>query len=212
MTRIIFVRHGQSRGNLEQVFVGDADSPLTDLGVRQAELTAGYLAGCHIDAVYASDIPRAYQTGQKIAEKQGLDVIKDTAFREIYAGKWSMRPYAELQRTYPDSYGKWLSNIGMAACDGGESFEDVRVRAFTRANELARANDGKTICVATHATPIRSIICSIYGMTGDRAKDVPWVGNASVTVAEYEDGVWRLPVVNETSHLGDMHTEFGKGV
>lgn len=74
------------------------------------------------------------------------------------------------------------------------------------------ANDGKTICVATHATPIRSVICSIYGMTGDRAKDVPWVGNASVTVAEYEDGVWRLPVVNETSHLGDMHTEFGKGV
>ena len=211
MTRMIFVRHGQSQGNLDKVFVGSAESPLTELGRKQAAMTARYLADTEIDAVYSSDISRAYETGREIAAVHGLEVIKDPLFREVNGGKWTMMPYEELERMYPDSYGTWINNIGLAVCDGGESFEDVRCRVFGRAEELARGNDGKTVCIATHATAIRSFICTVYGMLGERAKDVPWVGNASVTVAEY-DGAWRLTAVNMTAHLGQYHSEFGRGV
>ena len=64
MTRLLFVRHGQSEANLEGVFAGQIDPALTELGYRQAECTAEFIAKTYsVDAVYSSDLQRAYHTG-----------------------------------------------------------------------------------------------------------------------------------------------------
>ena len=64
MTRLLFVRHGQSKANLDGVFAGQIDPALTELGCRQAECTAEFIAENYkVDAVYSSDLQRAYQTG-----------------------------------------------------------------------------------------------------------------------------------------------------
>lgn len=44
MTRILMVRHGQSEANLAKLFAAHTDVPLTDLGRRQAQAIADYLA------------------------------------------------------------------------------------------------------------------------------------------------------------------------
>ena len=60
MTRLLFVRHGQSEANLEGVFAGQIDPALTELGYRQAECTAEFIAKTYqVDAVYSSDLQRA---------------------------------------------------------------------------------------------------------------------------------------------------------
>ena len=83
MTTLLLIRHGQSVANLENVFGGHLDKPLTELGLRQAQLTADFIKeNFAVDAVYASDLMRAYVTGQTTAERFGLTAIPDRQLRD----------------------------------------------------------------------------------------------------------------------------------
>ena len=76
----------------------------------------------------------------------------------------------------------WLSDIGNAVCSGGESVKELGARVMEALTDIAKKNSGKTVAVATHATPIRAAQTLIeYGDIG-YMKDVPWVSNGSVTV------------------------------
>lgn len=68
MTKFIFVRHGQSIGNLTGRYLGQFDGRLSELGIEQARRAAEYLKDEKIDTAYASDLLRAYETGSIIAE------------------------------------------------------------------------------------------------------------------------------------------------
>ena len=87
-TTLIIIRHGQSMGNVEGKFIGITDSPLSPLGIRQAQLTAEYLKDVKIDKVYASNLSRAKVTAEIIAQKHGLNVNVEPDLREIDAGLW----------------------------------------------------------------------------------------------------------------------------
>jgi len=60
MTRVYFVRHGESESNLITQFAGSLDMPLTEKGRKQAALTAEFLKNIPFSAVYSSDLSRAY--------------------------------------------------------------------------------------------------------------------------------------------------------
>ena len=100
MTTVIFVRHGQSTANLERVFAGHTDAPLTDLGHKQAENTAKFLKNYPICAIYSSDLARSMQTAEPTGKLHHLPVIPDKELREIYAGEWEGRSYDELMEKY----------------------------------------------------------------------------------------------------------------
>ena len=70
--------------------------------------------------------------------------------------------------------------------------------------EIVAENEGKTVVIATHATPIRAMQCLWQGMTFDEMKDVSWVSNASVTEAIYENGEFSLVFAGRHEHLGDL--------
>ena len=53
------IRHGQSIGNLNRVYLGHTDWDLTELGYKQAELVCEYLKDEKIDIIYSSDLIRA---------------------------------------------------------------------------------------------------------------------------------------------------------
>ena len=87
-TRILLVRHGESEGNVLGVFTGHSGYPLTENGHRQAKLTAEYIRENYpVEAVYSSDLPRAYQTAEHIARAFDLPVVTDCCFREIRAAQ-----------------------------------------------------------------------------------------------------------------------------
>ena len=88
-TTILLVRHGESMGNVLKLFTGHSGYPLSDLGHTQAARTAEYIhANYQVDAVYSSDLPRAFQTAEHIAKAFKLPVITHAGLREIYAGDW----------------------------------------------------------------------------------------------------------------------------
>lgn len=210
--RILLVRHGQSEGNLVRSFLGHTDLNLTELGHLQAEKTAEFLDSYDIDMLYASDLQRAWQTAEHIANRKNLSIIADPTLREIYAGKWENELFDVLPVKYPEDFSVWLNDIGNARCTGGESFVELYNRIIPEIQRIAKINDGLTVCIATHATPIRCIRLNAHGYGFDRAKDLGWTCNASVTEIEVEDG--KITIVNEHlyEHLGEIATGLPRNV
>lgn len=213
MTKLLIIRHGQSEANLQGVFVGHTDSPLSDLGKRQAEATADYIvSNFHIDAVYASDLERAFYTGKTVADRLGLPVTPVSGMREIFAGDWETVKFDTLATQYGEPYQLWLRDIGLARCTNGESAAELQSRIAETLRGIAEANHGKTVVVATHATPIRTFMHHCSGLPLSEMKNTPWVSNASVTVAEYENGVFTIVTPGYDAHLGEMRTALPKNV
>lgn len=205
MTKLLLIRHGNSLANTQGVFAGATDSPLTELGHRQAEKTARYIAAHYpVDAVYASDLQRAFDTGKAVADQFGLSVNATKAMREIFAGAWEGQSFDALDLRH--SYYIWKTDIGNAVCDGGESVSQLQKRIVAEVTRIARENPEKTVVIATHATPVRVLQCFCEGKTLDEMKNIPWVSNASVTEVCYENGNLSLVRVGYDAHLEGMQS------
>lgn len=212
MTTVIIVRHGQSQANLEQWFAGQCHVPLTDLGHKQAELTAAYLDRYPIQHIYASDLRRAYQTAEHTANRRGIAIVPDTDFREILAGEWEGLRFDEIAQRYPESHRIWKEHVGRSQPDGGESVAEVSARVCRRLDELIQKHRGECFAVFTHAIPARSLACRWLGHPIEEAELVPFCSNASVTVVEYdENGNFSILHYGYDGHLGDLISTLPKG-
>ena len=213
MTKVYFIRHGESVSNLITQFAGSLDMPLTEKGREQASVTADFLRNVPFSAVYASDLSRAYDTGLAVARLQNIPIHGTSLLREIFAGDWEGKQYGQLELEYPDSYGVWRTQIGLAQCPNGESVEQLQARIRGCVEEIMHKHTGETVCVATHATPIRVMECLWTDTPLCQMHTIPWVGNASVTIAEYDaNGVGRLVGRDLYEHLGRLHTVLAKNV
>ena len=211
--RVILVRHGQSEGNLYDLFLGHMDMDLTELGKKQAEKVTSYFKDVEVDAIFSSDLLRAYHTACPLAKLKNLPIIKCPNMREIFAGEWEGKTYSQLEDEFADSYGVWRRQIGLAQCPSGESVAQLQQRIRACVEDIVRRHPNETVCVATHATPIRVMECVWTGTPLENMHTIPWVSNASVTIAEYdEDGVGRLVERDLHEHLGGLHTVLAKNV
>ncbi len=211
MTRFYIIRHGESKGNSQNLFLGHTDMELTDRGHAQAELTSEFLKDKPIDVFYSSDLTRAYQTCKHIADKFGKEIITHRGLREIYAGQWEARVFNEILKDYPE-FKVWLEDMPNARCTGGESVLELKERVESTLEEIAKANDGKTVCLVSHATPIR-IMCRLFrGIPFEEITSLPWVPNASVTEAVYDKGKWTLIAEGIKDHIGDISTQLPSNV
>ena len=213
MTKIIFVRHGQSIGNLNGRYLGNYDGELTELGREQARRAADFLKNEKIDFAYASDLSRAYETGAIIAEPHGLVPIKDNRLREIFAGKWENVEFTKIAELYPEEWSVWQNDAFNSRPTDGESVMELMERVTKAVWQIAAENDGKTVLVATHATPIRALMRE-WGELNALPNGPKWVSNASLTTAEYDTekhGV-RVISVSECGYLNGLETDLPKNV
>lgn len=207
MTTILMVRHGESEANRNEIFAGHFDADLENRGLKQAEKTAEYIKeNFKVDKVYASDLKRAFKTGKCIADLLGVEILPTEKLREIAAGKWDGMKFSDLQIYYKREYDVWMQDIGNAYCPEGESVKELGERVMNELTRIAEENDGKTVVVATHATPIRAAQTFIQFGSFEEMKNVKWVSNASVTVLEYDDKEWKCPKVSIDKHLADLKT------
>ena len=210
--RFIIERHGQSMGNLVRSFLGHTDLPLSELGHLQAAKTAEYLKDENIDVIISSDLKRAYQTAEPLAALKGMEIIPDKGLREIYAGKWENMLFDDIQSTYPEEYGVWRNDIANAVCTEGEAVRELDRRIYKEICRLGELYAGKTVFVATHATPIRMLRMRAMGLPVEDAKDHPWAPNASVTEIGYENARLRLIKDTVSEHLDGLVTQLPKNV
>ena len=213
MTTVLMVRHGESEANRNNVFAGSFDADLQDRGVEQAGKTAEFIAKNYkVDKIYASDLKRAFKTGKAVADLLSMDIVPDCRLREISAGKWEGMKFDDIAREYPEEYIVWRTDLGNARCPEGESTRELGERILAALTEIAEQNDGNTVVIATHATPVRAMQshCT-YGDFG-RMKDVKWVSNASVSEFFFENGKFTCGKISQDEHLSELRTVFAKNV
>ena len=160
-TTLLFVRQGQSTANVSGIFAGHIDVPLSPLGQRQADELKGHLLNCYsIDAIYSSDLSRAYETVLSVASALCIPIQKDAALREIDGGKWEGMPKEEIAAKYPQNFAVWRNNIGLCRCTGGESMQEVQQRGIAEIEKIVGAHRGQTVLLATHAGFLRAMQCN----------------------------------------------------
>lgn len=201
---ITFIRHGQSIGNLKKIFLGHTDLDLSETGYKQAELTAEYMENYDIDIIYSSDLKRAYNTIKPLAGRKNMDIIKNTGFREIYAGKWEGLEYDEIERKYASDYYIWHHDFGRAVCTGGESVAELQKRVVAEYERISKLHKGQNVLIGTHAGAIRVLKCYILGMPLKDAYKIPWSLNASVTVIDNETN--KILLDGYAEHLENLKT------
>ncbi len=81
----LFLRHGQTNGNLHKVFQPE-DIPLNENGLAQADRAAGMLDGEPVDQIYASPMVRAFQTAQAAARATGAALAPEEGLKERWFG------------------------------------------------------------------------------------------------------------------------------
>ena len=209
-TTLIVVRHGNSVTNVTNTFSGHLDVELNERGIQQAELSGLYLRKYKIDKIYSSDLSRAYNTALPIAKLHDLEIVKTKELREVFAGDWEGVTYQEVQSKYPHQYNLWMNDVGRCEPENGEKVKDFFERIKEAVFDIAENNKGKTVCIITHATPIKVLKTisegkDVYGMN-----DVEWCANASISIFEYENNNLELVEYGKVEHLGDNVTVIPK--
>ena len=100
----------------------------------------------------------------------------------------------------------WRNDFGNACPVGGESFSKLQKRVSQAAQRVAKANEGKTVVIATHAGVLRALLAFLKEIPTQEVKNTTWVTNASLTEITYEDGKWTVEKESFADYLGDNVT------
>jgi probable phosphoglycerate mutase len=162
-TRVLLLRHGQSTWNAEGRWQGQADPPLSALGEEQARAAAGALGP--VDLIVASDLARARQTAEIIAEARGLVIRVDPRLREVDMGPWSGLTRAEIEASWPG----WVAD-GRRPVQT-ETTDEVADRVVAALRSLNAAHPDTTVLAVAHGGAIRHLERRLDDLT-DVARNV----------------------------------------
>jgi len=200
MTRIIFVRHGETLWNDMGKYQGHTDIPLSMVGFEQAYKVAKRLKSEEITTIYSSDLKRAKQTAEIIALEHNLSVITKPEFREINFGVWEGKTFSEVKKQYPELLNIWLSEPENLYIPQGETFSQMLKRAWTGLIDVLNNHKSETITIVAHGGTIGAIICNILEIKLNNLWRIKQ-GNTGISIVEFYDNKGILTLFNDTYHL-----------
>jgi phosphoserine phosphatase len=201
-TRIVLVRHGDVLGITPPRFRGRADLPLTEHGVRQAEMTRDYLS--HIfcpTAVCTSPLSRCVHTGEILARPYGLTTSPLAGFADIDYGMWQGRSYDEVQAAEPAAFASWHRTPHLAAIPGGESLHEVATRVAAVMCTILVQHRGETVFLVGHDSVNRVFLLLTLELPLSRFWHLHQDPCAINVLDHDEDSGWTVLSMNETAHL-----------
>jgi len=201
-TELYLIRHGQTEWNKAHRFQGQLDSPLTTGGVRQVEALAKRLQSVPFDAIYSSDLSRAYQTAKIIAVPHGKPIIKDRRLRERCYGIFEGLTRPEISDEYPEIYQAYKQDAFKFIIPGAESSEEIVERTMSCLNELAEKHLRQRILIVSHGGIIGRFLRIVLGIPLQTSRQFR-VANTGINIFTYRDERWRLETLGEVSFMED---------
>jgi broad specificity phosphatase PhoE len=165
MAKFWLVRHGQTDWNLTGRWQGQAPyAPgLNGVGHAQALAVRDQLKDMLFSAIYSSDLLRARQTADLIAEALGLTVILEPRLREINLGIWEGMLSDEIEAKYPHELAERALNPFNTRAPKGESPREVAERVLTALDEIANKQGDEPALIVAHGVSLAVIICHANG-------------------------------------------------
>ncbi len=196
--RIVLIRPGETDWNRLGRWQGWVSTPLNELGVRQSRALAHFLRHIGMGALYTSDLRRALQTADCLAEQLSFRPIPDQRLRERGIGLWQGLTLAEMRAWYPDDYAAMLADPDGFRVPGGESRSDVRARVMAAVNDILASALNETVGILSHTTAIKILLGDLIANYDPLDVDID---NTSVTTIRRKDGDWELVAVDDLMHL-----------
>jgi len=156
---ILLARHGETDDNREPIRVqGFSDTPLNDVGRRQAAELAERVADEGIVSLWASDLVRATETAQIVGRRVGLEPRLDPRLREGNRGELEGRLWIDIEREDPELYAAWRRAGDVFRFPGGESLREQSDRVGAAVQDVRRSGELPALLV-THGGSIRVMLC-----------------------------------------------------
>ena len=206
--QFLFVRHGETVGNLEQIAHGQTESPLNDRGIRQAQSTAEMLRGwdTKYHRVYASPLSRAHHTGQHIAEALQLPLETHDDLVEGFLGDWEGITYQQLGEV---GFAKRSIRDDNFRGHNGESPNQLADRMATVLEEVRAQHPGENIIFVSHGAAIAHLLARLMD-TAPAFGHQYLMHNSAVSEITFHasDSKPELSVLNFHDHLpADLRAE-----
>ncbi len=200
--RIVVWRHGRTPWNVESRFQGQADIGLDDVGRAQAARAAVALAQLEPAALWSSDLSRARDTAEALAQATGLPVTTDKRLREIHVGTWEGLLGEEIERVDPELSRRLRLGEDVRRSATGESTSEVGERLAEALTELAEsAPDGSTVVAACHGLAGRVGTAQLVGLPHEHWRLFAGLDNCAwVSIDRHRSGrYWRVEQYNVTA-------------
>lgn len=202
MTELVVIRHGETDLNKVGSFQGHIDVPLNARGRSQAARLAQRLAGERFDIIYSSDLLRAQQTAQPIAERLSMTVNPVGGLREQYFGELEGLSLQTVQTRFPDVWQTWLGHRADYAVPGGESVRQFSARTLATVYDLARRHDGQRLLVIAHG----GVLDMLYRQAQAQPLDGPRlcaIPNTGVNRLRVDGEILRIELWGDADHAID---------
>jgi len=199
---LLLVRHGEQQYERGMPIAAAVNPPLSELGQRQADAVGERLADRRIDAVYASPLTRAYDTGMAIARHHGLEPVVDEGIQEVDLwGKLDQQKSLaeslsgdEMREIFRNGHRtqRWEAYVY------GEDAAGFRDRIFTTIERIAADHVGRRVVIACHGGVIGTYLSQLWGADVD---NVCHVHHTSITTVRAMDDYRRVIAVNDFAHV-----------
>ena len=165
MTKVILVRHGHVEGISPERFRGRVDLMLTTEGRRQVEATAHRIyATWRPAAVFTSPLSRSRATAEAIATPLHLTPRPLDGLMDIDYGQWQGLTPDEVRARWPGLLETWRRAPDWAAIPGGETLQDVLVRALSVLRDVVDWHPRDTVVLVAHDSVNRVILLHALGL------------------------------------------------
>ena len=202
-TRIIAIRHGETAWNVDTRIQGQLDIALNETGRWQAARLARALAASEtIDAIYCSDLLRAWDTAQSIANSVKMPSVTEAGLRERGFGRFEGKTFVELEAAWPEQTLRWRQRDPDWAPPDGESLRDVTARVVQATDRLALRHVGQQIVLVTHGGVLDVLYRHAAGLD-PRAARTWTLGNASINRLLWTPHALTIVGWADSAHLDD---------
>lgn len=163
MSKIAFVRHGESQWNKKGLWTGWTDIPLSKKGEKEARLAGKAIKDITFHLSFTSDLMRAWQTLEIIKKELQIEHIpsaKHQALKERHYGEFTGKNKWDIQKIIGETKFKIIRRGWDEKIAGGETLKDVyaRVVPYFQKSILPHLVSGKNVMVVAHGNSIRALI------------------------------------------------------
>ena len=183
------VRHGKDD---DTVRGGWSQQPLTDEGEVQAAELADFVqkSGLGIQQLYSSDLLRAMQTAQIVADSLRLPIVPKPEFREVNNGNLASIKNELAAEQYPGLY--WNTLAWEQQYPGGESpkefYERIRCAWDVLQKDILERNEN--VMLVTHGGVMHVILSIVKGEIYSNQASPRKIRNAELIALKYQSGKW----------------------
>lgn len=208
MTRLIFVRHGESNVTVERIIGGPAScTGLSPLGRQQAAALGKRWAETgeiQADVLISSEYTRAIETATYLSAALGsLPVVQVRDVGEHFPG-----PVCDgmTYEDYVDQFGgeSWEANPYERGFPGGETLAVFQHRIATTIAALTAEHKDKTVVIVCHGGVIDRAVRLLLHSPPNGLFEISTVNTSITEFLNVRGNTWRLIRYNDAAHLAAL--------